>query len=62
MHALFQTLATDAAKNNGTLVLFEHVQIVTDMASEYKENDSYKSEHIKEILKHLKDTFKIPYK
>ena len=57
-----EDLAQERAKITGKVLLYEHLQVTTDMVNEYKRNDSYKTDEVREILKHLKDAFKIPYK
>ena len=42
--------------------VLEHLQMMTSLVASYKRNDSYKSEQIKEILRYLKDVYKVPYK
>lgn len=61
LEKLCEVSSEDYQEDNIAPIL-SYLQIVTDVADQVKKNDSYKNENIKEALKHLQKSLKVPYK
>lgn len=58
---IMETYAEEMRKSENPIRILAHLQDATDLTTEYRKNDSYKTEQMKEVLRHLKDEYKVPY-